>query len=389
SSLFFNIGAELNREAENVHSIDKKSILIQEIADSLQPIFGNHLCSQNLFLMSKFADECSSEKRRFVAAIINWDYLPYFLNLTEDDEWVFYSDLIYSKSLTPIELGRKISDKTFEKTEKKLSTDKYDFMFKKAYAFYRSTLELYFGKEGRDSFRKLFEPQDVHKDYQDNLTTKKTVHNELLLSIYTKITEFQSEYNHQLNLGFNILIWALGVEIIKLSKSSKAKNINDVIDLCIQEFSNDLPSIFNQKELSHCIDFVNEYGENNNPPIELMQILPWAYLKILIKIEGYENQFLLANQILKNGVSIQELEKLISDGSFNLEKAKQELEKITMNNSVAEIITKEKNFTATGTMSIIEPIVNLENDLNRNIYKNPDLLAFLAHNAYMNDRTLK
>jgi len=381
SSLFFNIGAEINREVQNLHSTDKKNILIQEIADNLQPIFGNHLSNQNLFLMTKFADKCSG-KKRFVAAIINWDYLPHFLNLTEDEEWAFYSDLIYTKSLTAIELCEKISDKAFEKTGKKLNPDKYAFMSEKASAFYRSTLELYFGKSG-NTFRKLFEPQDKHSEYLAGLTSKKLVHIDLITRIYNKIIEFQSEYNHQLNLEFNILIWGVGVEIIKLSKSNNTLTLDNLIDLCIQKFQNDFPSIFNQKELSHCIYFVNEYGEHNNPPIELMQIVPWGYLKVLLKIEGRENQFFMGNEILRKHISLQEVEELISDSSVNFEAAKEEWEQVILDKSIAENTTKVENFTSIGTIETIEPITNTKNDLNRNIYKNSDLLTFLTHNAYM------
>ena len=198
----------------------------------------------------------------------------------------------------------------------------------------------------------------------------------LIGRIYNKIIEFQSEYNHQLNLQFNILMWELGVKLIKYSKSIATRDINVVIDLCTQELNARFPSIFNQSELGHSIRFVNEYGVDQSPPINLMQLIPWACVKVLLEIKGYENRFFFAHQILRQGLSLKEIEALILADSFNFELARQEWENVISSQPTVEYASTSGHFTTNGKITIIEPVIYRKNDINRNIYKNPDLFTF-------------
>lgn len=376
STLFFDIGSIINLKLQNSHDIDTCKSLLKEIADNLEPIFGDYLSLESLSLMRTLAKKCESETVRYAASIISWEYLPYFLNLKENDEWLFYAELIYIESLTPGMLSKRISDNAFGKASKKLNTDRRVFMSAKADSFYQSTLKLYFGMERGHAFRKLFEPKENDDANLEMLSRNKQVNNSVIIQTYVKILEFQSVNNHQLNIQFNILLWDIGVELVRQTKSFGAQAAHDLTDLCIQRFHNTFPSIFNKEDLSHCFKFVEQYGESNPPPMEMVQTVSWPYIKLLLEIDGIEKQVYMANQALKNGMSVQDLNEVISNDTPDFTPTT-ELPRNTIIETVVTV-TKEKNFTATGTMETIEQNIHPKHDINRNIFKNQKLLEFLT-----------
>ena len=378
-SLFWDIGMVINSELKENDHVDGGQNFINEVSDYLQPIFGSYLNTEQLSLMKVFADNCAFSTMKHVSGAINWEYIPSFLNLKDDNAWIFYIELMHIESLTLKELNKKISAGIFEAGGKKLNTDKYTFMLSNSKPFYQNTLELYFGKKDGGIFRKLFEPQEDHHLNFD------TVYHGSIINIYRKILDFQSAYNHALNAQFNSLFWEIGTEIIRLSNMFHIPLTNNVIDYCTIKLNKSFPSIFNKAELSNCLKLVKKYGEYNQP-IELTQTVSWPYLKLLLEIDKVEKQFFVANQLLENGITVEELKRMISQGSFDFGDGRNLPSKETaINKSIITKKIKYRNNILSVTTETIEPNINPKHDLNRNIFKNPELLAFLMETNIYKD----
>lgn len=384
-ALFFDIGILINRDLQNDYNVTVGEISTKEFADKLYPVFGNYLSAENLTLMTILANKWNSEKIRYSVSIINWEYLPYFLNLKEEDEWIFYAELIYTESLTPSSLKKKIFEKTYEKALKMLNADRHAFMLVKTNTIYQSTHELYFGNQYLENFRTLFKPQVNGDETVERLLRNDYVHKDTISEIYKKIVEFQIDYNHLLNTQFNILFWFIGVEILRQSKSSSTQESDNLIDLCIQKLHIKFPSIFNKEELTHCVQFVKQYGEDAPPPMEIVQTVSWPYIKLLLKIDQIEKQKQIANEVLNNGMSIENLKFIIENNFLDFKSTGERLLKNSTKKDVVVSKITEKNFTAVGKIETIEPNIHPKYDLNRNIFKVPELLIFLATDIYTKD----
>ncbi|MFD0940029.1 DUF1016 N-terminal domain-containing protein [Pedobacter boryungensis] len=368
SSLFRDIGVLINHKLSN-HNFEERNIIINNIAENLHPIFGDYLGIKNLYVIGEFARKCTSEKIRYAAALMDWEYIPYFLNLEDENAWIFYMELIHAESLTPTELSKKISEKAFEEV-KQFNIDEYISVFENTNIIYRNKVELYFSKKNSYIFRKLFEPQlDYHKNF--NIISKETqVNHNIIINIYREILEFQSEYNHELNMKFNLMFWEIGVEIIRLSKLFNIPITSILDNHHVQEIYQNWPYLFKKDELYYSIKFVKQHGEDTLPPIELIQTVSWSYIKVLLEIEDVEKQKYVASQVLKNELSIQDLNEMIANNPLELCAEK-------LNKTKSVTTSMKKNFTVTGTIQEIEANIHPINDLNRNIFKNSELLEFL------------
>lgn len=369
-NLFWEIGMLINHQSEENHTDDKN--LLNVISDQLSPVFGNYLQAENLSMMKVFAKKCGFATMSHISAAINWEYMPILLNLENNNAWIFYMELIHTESLAPKQLAKRISESAFEASGEKLNDDKMAFMLSNAKPFYRSTFELYFGRNKGDAFQELFEPKENYKAILDMMLEKNIGNYDIITSIYRKVLDFQSYYNHILNMEFNSFSWEIGIEILRLSDLLQL-NKNKVIDDCLLELNKSFPSVFDKTQLSDCLRFATQYRKEDRPMV-LLQTVSWSYLRLLLVIDDPKKQHSLACKVFEEGITLQALEQVVLNESSKTEILSH---KIKNNKSITQIKTTERNNTLIITEEIVGPIISSKNDLNRNIYKNPELLKFL------------
>ena len=375
NQLFYAIGAIINDDLKSLTFITNAGIL-NAVDESLKPIFGSFLSFENLALMRRFANSCDTEDKKHAASILNWRYIPYFLELKGDEEWVFYVELIYNESLTPATLSERISTDSFKQSKANLGLNKKEFWSAKADSVYRTSYRFYFRGEDADSFQTLFKPVESQQVFLAHSSETNGVYHQTISSIYKRILEFQSACHHELNTQFNLIHWEIGAEIVRFS-SWTGMSLDNLIKYCIEKLHTTFPALFKLSELNHSIRLVHQYGENNIAPMELIQNVSWPYLKLILDLESAEKQTYAAYLALNNDISFQDLKEMISQGSI-LEPNEEQLKRALNKKSVSKVTSIEKNFITRGTMETIEPNINPDSDLNRNIFKNPEFLEFLA-----------
>jgi len=364
--MFWEIGTLIGNKSRS----DERHI-IEELSNSLAPVFGDYFSNENLSLMRIFAEKCSVATIGKTSTDINWGYIPQFISLKDDSAWMFYFKLMHIHSLTPVELKNEIAANAIEnKTiddEKNIS--RYDLA-----EFHHHTSELYFGKKDSANFRKLFEPRDIHDPVLTSFLSKHS-NNELVMPIYRLIFEFQSETHYVINFQFNSLLWEIGGELINLSKSLNVPML-DILNKSIQEYEKEFPSLFNIDVLSHCVKFAEQYKTDNQ--FEITELVSWPYIKILLEVNDIEKQSFIAKEVLNKGIGIQKLKSLIADSFFDIKKEYNVSNMVRSRNSTTTE-TKNDDTVTSITEELMEPIIHPIHDINRNIYKTQELLTFLTN----------
>lgn len=370
NTLFWEIGAIINSRMKGRHNDEEDITNI--IYLYLSPFFGDFLNFNNLILSRKFADKCDIPTLSKISSIINWDYIQYLVSLNEVDEWIFYTNLIHSESLSPLELKNRILGDIYSK---KVSDNKEPiFILSQAELFYESTLGLYFGEKTFEAFRKLFEPNgDVN--FIESLM-KKNLPDEIT-SITQKIFDFQLTYNINLNFEFNVLFWDIGKDLKSLNFYSESQFFDSWLETLSLEIKKVFPNTFDKEQLRDSIRLI-QLNELDDHQIELMLTLPWFYLRVLLIIDDIDRQLYFARKVLKQRIVIKDLIQIIKNKDSNRSNPIFLVSNLTKSTKTRKV--KEKNRLVTITEDMIEPIINPVNDINRNIYKNAELLEFLKNN---------
>lgn len=367
----------INTDLTKNNSIDGEVKLINELSNRLCPSFGAYFSSENLSLMKMFSQKCPEAIMKQISAFTSWEYIPICLSLDDAESWLFYIQCIHTESLTPSKLKQKISKASFNIKNKKTEFKDDSLLDAKSELFYFNTSKLYFGKKNGASFRKLFESKTETELNLNSLFEKKFDNNEIAHCISIKILEFQSVYNNLMNILFNLFSWEIGNEITRLSIIFNVPVNDKLLDFCDSELNESFPSIFNTRHLLDCIKFA-EYYKEQDQRMEFAQMASWPYIKIILGIGNVKKQIFIARQVLKQNISITALKKMLLDGFFDTEGADSPsaIEEPTINKSIVES-TKKRKSNLSVTKEAVELINDIKSDLNRNIFKNSELLKFL------------
>ena len=372
NSLFLEIGLYINQCIESLPEVEEDDI-ISKISSSLSPFFGDNLSVENLSLMTKLAQRCSSNGIKYAIVLASWKHIPLFLKLKDGDAWVFYSELIFTDNLSPKQLQDKISKGYFEKAKKTHSgRNVYEF------SSYRSLIDMYFGIKDGKKFRKLFEPDEIQTFSNQKLKQILDADN-IIVNIQEKILTFQALHNHDLNLTFNLMMWKISYKILEANNSFNTSSTSISVDESIEELRQIFPSVFDEAELMYLLKF----AKTERPPTDLLQTVSWPYLKLLVDTE-LNKQISIANHVLENGLSMQDLRELLSNQLSHPRLEVETINRTSIQREVTKTITIEKDTRIIGSMGIIEENINFKHDLNRNIYKNPKLLKLLEESAHLN-----
>lgn len=346
--------------------------LVSTISEKISPVFGDYFNTQNISVMREFARKFSYEAAETVASVTNWRYLSIFLNLNEQISWELYNKIIHANSLTPSVLkmmtlaGKKI---TSELSHSDLPTN---HSFLKSKTFLHETIDLYFAEDNKDSFRHLFEPK-TNSLFSENASSQK-----IILEITEKISVFQMHYNYLLNLKFNTLFWEIGEEITRLSKMFDKSVTESLAEDCSLILKGIFPAIYNKEELAKSLKFASQYQQLFEY-LDISETVPWQYLRKILEIPDTKQQSYLANKIFWDGEDLSEVSAINwTDATKNNQDSEHQLnERKSILRSIDETI--DGNKVSIGYFyERPEPKINPENDVNRNIFKNPDLLQFLT-----------
>jgi len=377
-SLFWEIGSHINANLKTKLSKDGGKFEISLISDFLMPVFGAYLTKDNLLLMTKFAAQCNEATMREISYFTNWQYVPILLDLEYNEAWIYYVHHTHKESLSPEQLQRELKTHSFKTLDKENPQDRMiSLMLNESKLFHQNTINLYFGEITRREFQHLFEPKLESKLKCDSLLKEKKPDLELTLQIYSSILEFQSRSNYKLNYSFNGFCYDIGKEIIRVTTIFDTQVTDSLLDHCVAELGEDFPSIFNRGHMLDCLKFAEQFKEREQRD-KFKQTVSWPIIKILNSIDSTDVQLFIAEEVFNEGISIEQLKKMIAEGSFDYGSTnKSHFNEITVKNSGKVEKTKNRNSTLIVTKEVHEQRISYKSDVNRNIFINPDILKFL------------
>lgn len=371
-TLFWEIGDIIKNHARHNNIKDNPEFFLIQISDILLPHFGSYFSLDNISLMKKFAENCQSDTLKGISTIVSWEYIPLLLDLESRLAWEFYANLIHQQLLTPKQLEKKILQKTFEKD--KLQSNLTDSTLSSR-SFKKDIIKIYFDGSKTIAFRLLFEPQADNGIKFPNNSLISDVNKEIITTVYHKTLSFQSSNNHLLNIYFNTLFWELGDEILRLFNLFSVKEPQDEIDALIKKLEQKFNSFFNKDQIDNCLTFARQFKDQIER-VDFAQTVRWEHIKILLQIDDQNTQLFYAHKVLENGLNTTAMEKLIRS---NLQQVStQQLNKVEIrSDNLQEKQLKMGKKTLNITLTSIEDVINLKHDLNRNIFKNQDLINFI------------
>jgi hypothetical protein len=199
--------------------------------------------------MVVLADKCQRSFLEKISLYLNWEYVLPLIELTTEEEWLYYIKLIHENSLTPEQLREKIVEGVFE-SEKVLPLYPWLPLFglSQAKVFRDHTVEWCFGKDYAESFRSLFEFQNVQE-----------IGSVEFAIFYDSIQHFQVECNYVMNAQFNNLSWGIGEEITRLSHLFNVPVSEEVIADLADGLDPDFKPFFDQQQLKVCLRFASQF----------------------------------------------------------------------------------------------------------------------------------
>lgn len=374
--LFWDLGTIIQNHLESTKVNEQQ--YLNDIVVILEPQFGNYFSQENLTLMKNFANRCPASVKDQIAPHIQWEYIPMLIHLESDQAWLFYARLILQERLTPKQLEEKIAKKQFEKIGLKLKIPQFPF----SDLFSISVKEAkpagarqYFEGEKAKAFRMLLEPADSSAVNNNVDLTQRSI----ITDLFSRIIAFQIDSNTLYNISFNNMFRSIGQEIIRLFETFEHddKEENMIIRLSKQT-EKQFGSLFDHAQIHNSITFARQYTIEDNRVHELVGTVQWEHIKILLKIDDVNAQLFYARLVLRNGLSTTELkEHIVKNAYLAFADDGDKPEPISMGNDPEEREIKKGSKKLRVTFTALEEPEYSPYDINRNIFKNPDLIAFL------------
>lgn len=366
--LFHAIGSLIDHKATS-GSIKGLNKLMVELEAFLKPAFGNYFEYDNIMLMWRFSKACSTKVLTEVSPNISWDYIPELLELQAESEWIFYVRLVHQESLRPAQLSARI--KSNDKTPTTLALPYPDYPFLDLYLknnIERIRVDQLLTGPSANKFQDLFFPKKGD-DFTNNLDKRKH-HDEIFQKIYDQVIANQIFYNALLNIRFNYMFWNIGKEILR---SAVLVDLSiGQITMMLSENLKTCPGItFDSDQLMSCITFNRQYKFDQELD-ELCNIVQWGHIKILLTLENQRSQISHARYVLSNNFSPEDLLSLIEDQSIDVF--------ATTNNELISFGTglpSPEDFFSGAYRKLADLYIS-RYDLNRNIYRNADLMKLLT-----------
>lgn len=161
--LFWKIGKILN-DITGTHQDD----LLEQLGTRLGKKHSKYLSSSNLKQMKEFATACPEEILRDVSYTAGWGHIPVLSKFAQLSDWVYYSDIVYEKQLTPLELMGEIKEGKPKAKNEMIPFQRFD---KALIERYMGNLEFdqFFRSDKRGDFKNLFELKPMENGTGDEL----------------------------------------------------------------------------------------------------------------------------------------------------------------------------------------------------------------------------
>lgn len=366
--LFHAIGSLIDHSATSGSIKDLNKLLI-DLEAFLKPAFGNYFEYDNIMLMWRFSKACSTKILNEVSPNVSWDYIPELLELQAESEWTFYVRLVHQESLTPAQLSARI--KLNDKTPKTLVLPYPDYPFLDLYSknnIGRIQIDQLLTGPSANKFHGLFFPKKGD-DFPSNLDKRKH-HDEIFQKIYDHVIANQIFYNALLNIRFNYMFWNIGKEILR-SAVLVDLSIGQITMMLSENLKTCLGIIFDSDQLMSCIAFHRQYKFDQELD-ELCNMVQWRHIKVLLTLENQRSRILYARYALSNNLSPEDLLALIENQSIDVLAA--------TNNELVSFGTELScpEGLLTGAYRKLADLYLSRYDLNRNIYRNTDLMKLLT-----------
>jgi len=373
--LFWDIGELIDQSLLNSLAKNPTS-LTDELEISLIKSFGAYFQSSNILMMHKFYKSCSKRNLKLISQWLSWDYVPKFVNLVDEESWIYYTNLIYHNSLTPIELEKAINENQFQNSGIKINYKEYPFaeifqLHNKVEPL--SRMKSIIQDNSTDKFKKLFEPSKYDID-ADQFSSNP--YQQLYKDISIKVLELQKLYNTIVNIYFNQMFANIGSEILRMF-SMFTYNQDEIIKKLSSDLIERFLYKFDESEIRSAMKFSKAFKDSNYR-IEMVGLVTWDHIKVLLTLENIEAQIYHARQTLSEGLTAVELQQLLISINnknnttvkpLNQKDVKEYVYKDRKNKSNSKIIN-------VNVQEVDEPEYSIH-DLNRNIFKNGSLMSFL------------
>jgi len=375
-NLFWEIGDILNANVSQNGLPEESQILLKKISGTLSVKFSEYFSYEDLISMKQFNIKCSATVLVQISSYISWEYIPIFFPLESDKAWIFYAKLIHEESLAPEQLKKRIAEKLFEKiglTLIDINNPFIELLISRPPRIYRKV----FHNEDLDKLQTLLEPQaDKINLLREEISSETQ---KIILTLNSKVLDFQFRCNNHANIRFNFFHWDIGTEIIRLFDTFQFTNEQEMINKLSIQMEGQFGRLFNLDQIRDCIKFAKRFApDEQGKIIELSEAVQWEHIRALLIIDDRDTLFYYCHETLKNGWNPIELKKNINNNYHQSHISVQHnRESSNIQKTSTEIKSASRKQKILITYTAIEEHQYSEYDINRNIFKNPDLIFFI------------
>ena len=202
---------------------------------------------------------------------------------------------------------------------------------------------------------------------------------EIILTLNSKVLDFQFRCNNLLNIRFNFFLWDIGTEIIRLFDTFQFTNEQEMVNKLSIQMEEQFGRLFNLDQIRDCIRFAKRFAPDEQEKIiELAGAVQWEHIRALLIIDDRDTLSFYCHETLKNRWNPIELKKNINNNYHQSHISVQHnRESSNIQKTSTEIKSASKKQKIPITYTAIEELQSSEYDINRNIFKNPDLIFFI------------
>lgn len=401
--LFWEIGQTINQYlAVNKNETDKRSAILA-VSKVLASSYGAFFDAKNLERMLAFAE--LSPKFLFVKQIssfISWEHIVHLVTLKESKVFAHYTKLTIEKGLSVYELLQKLREHTLaglnliQNTKKTVGAEKGFFSFNgvngdvflqplrpKQYRDIALSPQLrrnYFDPLLLSSFHKM---TGFSKHSARHIRQAFNVENygQLFVLIFEHFENYRRQQNSWVTANLNLFFWEIGRLInqhTSLYDDIKKKHFLRETAL---KLKTRYSASFTEKQLRKMADFAKQIP-NRHIATRIAFLVQWGYIFYLLELPEIEKILFYARIAGKQGLSISQLRKEVSNGLFEYIGGAKDCEKDFIL-ELQKVTTKlEEQNQVNETIAIVTNFIDLGEDIHsslatESVFKNSFFLDFM------------
>ncbi|WP_295769036.1 DUF1016 N-terminal domain-containing protein [uncultured Mucilaginibacter sp.] len=368
SSLLFSfktIGTWYNEHCSREALYLQDNLILNDLAEQLEPKYGPYFSKENLLRMSAFAKRMSANPKLFdLHYFVTWEHIVLLLPFDDDALWLFYVRLTQKHRLTVEELASAIKSKQYENDENFWGKKNLKLALQKSLSHgspEEKFLPLWMMKYQRDwkplflpfknPLLSFFEPLLRIEEYP--VINLDNYHDEdLLIRITHDIDSLKIRLNRSLNEKLNLLFWETGRKLTpaSLSEIDRAASFEKtderlivvkevtVIDTTghthdfsttvtqqvydeeqqqrVTKYQSLFTNLFNQQEFQHMQLFGSKFS-NIKLIVGFCHLVTWDQIKELIRLDTEDDMIELAFEVAQGKIGHSDLKRLVDERQKN------------------------------------------------------------------------